>query len=88
MNPYVPYTLRIVDEAKSNQPYKTKIDYPPRQFSNSPRENIPTGYQPKRKNPGGLNFFVYDYVYQTNDQIPLNFPGEGWRHYQHTGTLQ
>lgn len=46
---------------------------------------VPPGYQPKRPNPGGLKFSVYDYPYHTADGQVLNHPGMGWYRYEHTG---
>ncbi len=46
----------------------------------------PFGYQPKRNNPGGLKFYMYDYNYQTQYGIPLTHPGRGWQSYEQTGT--
>lgn len=46
---------------------------------------VPPGYQPKRHNPGGLKFQVYDYTAQTSGGKPLFPPGRGWAQYQLTG---
>ena len=45
----------------------------------------PFGYQPKRPNPGGLKFYMYDYPYQTQGGEPITHPGKGWYKYERTG---
>lgn len=45
----------------------------------------PIGYQPKRPNPGGLKFSMYDYPFHTQNGKPLSHPGIGWYNYQRTG---
>ena len=49
------------------------------------REGAPTGYSPKRPNPGQLKFYQYDYTAQTQGGRPINSPGMGWYRYQTTG---
>jgi hypothetical protein len=67
------------------QPYSNKINYPEPVFNRKCNYNIvPPGYQPKRENPGGLDFSVYNY-HQTVDGVPIQFPGKGWRVYENTG---
>jgi len=48
---------------------------------------IPPGYNPKRHNPGGLKFSMYEYNDQTQGGIPLQHPGRGWYRYENTGEL-
>jgi len=68
------------------QPYSNTLNYPPRlDDACDMRKNIPTGYQPMRPNPGGLKFSVYSYPFQTTGNVPLTFPGRGWRIYENTG---
>jgi hypothetical protein len=48
----------------------------------------PFGYQPKRYNPGGLKFHMYEYPFQTADGVPITHPGQGWYGYETTGVYQ
>jgi len=77
---------------KRCQPYKCPINYPskncynPYGKVNSDSEGCrPFGYQPKRPNPGGLKFYMYDYPFQTQGGIPITHPGKGWYGYENTG---
>ena len=45
----------------------------------------PFGYQPTLHNPGGLQFHIYNYPYQTQDGKHLSHPGMGWYKYEKTG---
>jgi len=46
---------------------------------------VPFGYQPKRPNPGGLKFYMYDYPFHTAGGTVLTHPGKGWYRYENTG---
>lgn len=77
---------------KRCQPYSCKINYPNSDCFNpygkvnsQDSECRPFGYQPKRHNPGGLKFYVYDYPFQTQHGKPLSHPGMGWYRYEKTG---
>jgi len=75
------------------QPYKCPVAYPSKETCYSPEKDIsdnnprciPFGYAPKRHNPGGLKFYMYDYTVQTTGDRPLTHPGKGWYTYERTG---
>lgn len=55
------------------------------QTSDTSKNCRPFGYQPKRPNPGGLKFSIYDYPFREADGNFKNHPGMGWYAYQQTG---
>ena len=75
------------------QPYVCPIKYPNAKTCFNPlgktnsgdSDCVPFGYQPKRPNPGGLKFYMYDYPYHTAGGVPLSHPGKGWYAYETTG---
>ena len=75
---------------KRCQPYSIPPNYP--QVA-TPQGNcdfktcVPTGYQPKRENPGDLKFYQYDYTVQTVYGNELSHPGRGWYAYEKTGYM-
>lgn len=70
-------------------PYKAEGTYDRLPMNSSAHltdtEGTPTGYAPKRPNPGGLKFYQYDYTVQTQGGQVLSHPGVGWYHYDRTG---
>nr|QBK86615.1 MAG: hypothetical protein LCMAC102_04110 [Marseillevirus LCMAC102] len=81
---------------KACQPYKCPVPggYPnPKMCYHQQSKDValpesecrPFGYQPKRPNPGGLKFYMYDYPFQTQGGKPLSHPGKGWYEYENTG---
>jgi len=67
--------------------YKTHVNYPPKDCvtPNLPGNCQQWGYEPRRPNPGGLAFTVYDYPYPRRYNAPLMHPGRGWTRYNTTG---
>ena len=89
---YVNYIIMswVREYNKICQPYSCKTVYPSSDCgrgdapSDSP-DCVPVGYQPKRHNPGGLKFYMYDYPYHTAGGQVLTHPGKGWYAYEKTG---
>lgn len=65
------------------QPYKCPSHYPDK--CEEEKVCIPPGYTPKRYNPGGLKFHIYNYTVQTTGGKPIYPPGRGWYAYQQSG---
>ena len=65
-----------------------KADYPPLNCVAPEVDHFecrPFGYQPKRRNPGSLKFYMYDYPFHTSEGVPLKGYGRGWNRYETTG---
>lgn len=86
--------LALQEYEKRCNKAKCNVDYPPcdcRTPSIYPAQGYgfdtcrPFGYQPKRHNPGGLKFSMYDYNFQTVWGKPLKHYGKGWYKYETTG---
>lgn len=71
---------------KCNDTYSIPPNYPPRNKKLCQGVPcVPPGYQQKRRNPGGLKFYLYDYPLQTNYGQQIGLGGELWRIYNKTG---
>ncbi len=83
--------IDLLRKSKNCQPYVCPNNYKKKcnnGIHNQDGNCISFGYQPKRENPGGLKFYMYDYPFQTQGGVPLTHPGKGWYKYEESGVYK